>query len=176
MNTVKKCSISGIAFTLDVDAFEALDAYLKSLHTQYADHKDGDEIVADIEARIAELILSAQDGTRTVELPLVQNIIAQMGSPEQIDEQEQGGQKAANPDGSAPTPPASRVVSTGTPRMPSWAVSAPVWANISTWIRSGSGWDSSRPCWRWCCSTGCLSRISSTDWPGTSSGSSFWVI
>lgn len=105
MNTVKKCSISGIAFTLDVDAFEALDAYLKSLHTQYADHKDGDEIVADIEARIAELILSAQDGTRTVELPLVQNIIAQMGSPEQIDEQEQGGQKAADPGGSAPTPP-----------------------------------------------------------------------
>ncbi|WP_348716165.1 PspC domain-containing protein [uncultured Alistipes sp.] len=97
MNTVKKCSISGIAFTLADDAFEVLDAYLKRLRTQYAGHKDGDEIVADIEARIAELILSAQDGTRTVELPLIRNIIAQMGSPEQIGEEGAEGPKPAAP-------------------------------------------------------------------------------
>lgn len=97
MNTVKKCSISGIAFTLADDAFEVLDAYLKRLRTQYAGHKDGDEIVADIEARIAELILSVQDGTRTVELPLIRNIIAQMGSPEQIGEEGAEGPKPAAP-------------------------------------------------------------------------------
>lgn len=97
MNTVKKCSISGIAFTLADDAFEVLDAYLKRLRTQYAGHKDGDEIVADIEARIAELILSVQDGPRTVELPLIRNIIAQMGSPEQIGEEGAEGPKPAAP-------------------------------------------------------------------------------
>ena len=41
--------------------------------------------MADIEARIAELILSAQSSTEcVVALPLVENIIAQLGSPEDI--------------------------------------------------------------------------------------------
>lgn len=84
---VKKCSISGIAFTMDVDAYEALDAYLESLKKSYKDTPDGAEIVADIEARIAELILSTQDNTRVVEKPLMLNIIAQMGSAEDISEE-----------------------------------------------------------------------------------------
>lgn len=84
MNEVKKCSISGVAFTLDADAYEALETYLASLKKSYRDTTDGAEIVADIEARIAELILSAQDNARVVERPLVEHIIEQMGSPEDI--------------------------------------------------------------------------------------------
>ena len=74
MKEVKKCSISGVAFTMDADAYEALETYLESLKTTYKDTADGAEIVADIEARIAELILSAQDNTRIVEKPLILNI------------------------------------------------------------------------------------------------------
>lgn len=44
---------------MDTDAYEALEAYLDSLKKSYKDTADGAEIVADIEARIAELILSA---------------------------------------------------------------------------------------------------------------------
>mgnify|MGYP001733650087 CR=1 FL=1 len=84
MKEVKKCSISGVAFTMDADAYEALETYLESLKTTYKDPADGAEIVADIEARIAELILSAQDNTRIVEKPLILNIIRQMGSAEDI--------------------------------------------------------------------------------------------
>ena len=84
MKEVKKCSISGVAFTMDTDAYEALETYLESLKTTYKDTADGAEIVADIEARIAELILSAQDNTRIVEKPLILNIIRQMGSAEDI--------------------------------------------------------------------------------------------
>lgn len=91
MNEVKKCSLSGVAFTMDVDAFETLNAYLDSLKKTYKDTADGAEIVADIEARIAELILSAQDNTRVVEKPLILNIIQQMGSVEDISEQDAGG-------------------------------------------------------------------------------------
>ncbi len=87
MNDVKKCSISGIAFTLEVDAYETLSAYLESLRKRYGSTAEGEEVLADIEARVAELILSAQDNTRTVALPLVKNVIAQLGSPDQIDEQ-----------------------------------------------------------------------------------------
>lgn len=87
MKEVKKCSISGVAFTMDTDAFEALGIYLESLRRTYKDTADGAEIVADIEARIAELILSAQDNTRVVEEPLIRNIIRQMGTPEDISDQ-----------------------------------------------------------------------------------------
>lgn len=87
MKEVKKCSISGVAFTMDVDAYEALDTYLESLKKSYQDTPDGAEIVADIEARIAELILSAQDNTRVVEKPLILDIIAQMGSAEDISDE-----------------------------------------------------------------------------------------
>ena len=61
MNEVKKCSISGVGFTLNTDAYEALERYLESLKQTYRENPDGDEIIADIEARIAELILSTQD-------------------------------------------------------------------------------------------------------------------
>lgn len=53
----------------------------------YKDTPDGAEIVADIEARIAELILTTQDNTRVVEKPLILNIIHQMGSVEDISEE-----------------------------------------------------------------------------------------
>ncbi len=91
MNEVKKCSLSGIAFSMDIEAYKELQNYLTALKTNYKDSPDGAEIVADIEARIAELILSTQDNTRVVELPLVKNIIAQMGTPEDIrgEEEEQ---------------------------------------------------------------------------------------
>lgn len=84
MNEVKKCSLSGVAFTLDADAYAMLEKYIETLKKNYEDSADGDEIVADIEARIAELILSAQDNARVVERPLIENIIRQMGSPEDI--------------------------------------------------------------------------------------------
>ncbi len=84
MNDVKRCSISGIAFTLEVDAWEELTRYLEELRNQYAKNPDGEEILDDIEARIAELILSTQDNNRTVALPLIKNIIAQLGSAAEI--------------------------------------------------------------------------------------------
>ena len=87
MKEVKKCSISGVAFTMDADAYQELENYLDCLKKTYKDTPDGAEIVADIEARIAELILTTQDNTRVVEKPLILNIIYQMGSVEDISEE-----------------------------------------------------------------------------------------
>ena len=84
MKEVKKCSLSGVAFTMESDAYETLAEYLESLRRNYRESTDGEEIVADIEARIAELILSAQDRERVVAKALVLNIIAQMGSADDI--------------------------------------------------------------------------------------------
>jgi phage shock protein PspC (stress-responsive transcriptional regulator) len=87
MNNITKCSISGVAFTLDEEAYKTLEAYLDSLRASYGETADGKEIVADIEARIAELILSTQEGDRVVQKPLIDNIIAQMGSARDISEE-----------------------------------------------------------------------------------------
>lgn len=84
MKEVIKCSIAGVAFTLDTDAYDTLRRYLDTLNDTYRTTPDGPEIVADIEARITELILTAQDGSRVVDLPLIRNIIAQLGTPEDI--------------------------------------------------------------------------------------------
>ena len=87
MNEIKKCSIAGISFTLEKDAYEALQTYIKSLNDTYKNNPDGEEIIADIEARIAELILSTQPADGIVAKPLIDNIIKQLGSAEEIDEE-----------------------------------------------------------------------------------------
>ena len=85
MNEIKKCSISGVAFTLESAAYNRLNSYLQSLKEAYQGNPDSEEILADIEARIAELILSAHNNTESVvSLPIIENIIAQLGSPEDI--------------------------------------------------------------------------------------------
>ena len=85
MNEIKKCSLSGIGFTLEREAYNRLNDYLQSLKEAYKRSADCDEILADIEARIAELILSAQSSAENIVcLPLIENIIAQLGSPEAI--------------------------------------------------------------------------------------------
>ena len=90
MNDIKKCSISGVGFTIEKVAYERLNDYLTSLKKAYANNPDREEILADIEARIVELILSAQsDAQCVVTLPIIENIIAQLGSPEAISGEEE---------------------------------------------------------------------------------------
>ena len=37
MNEIKKCSIAGVSFTLEYDAYDALNAYIESLNDTYKD-------------------------------------------------------------------------------------------------------------------------------------------
>ena len=87
MNEIKKCSIGGISFTLEQSAYEELSTYIDTLHEAYKDDPDGEEILADIEARIAELILSTQSAEGVVARPLIDNIIKQLGTPHEIDDE-----------------------------------------------------------------------------------------
>lgn len=102
MNEVKKCSISGIAFTMSPDAYDTLRKYLDTLKERYGKETDGEEIITDIEARIAELILSTHDNTSVVERPLIENIISQLGSAEAISEE-------SDTEGEHPTPNEPRI-------------------------------------------------------------------
>ena len=97
MNEIKRCSISGVGFTFEKSAYDCLDGYLQSLREAYRNNPDSEEILADIEARIVELILSAQNDARNVvTLPLVENIIAQLGSAEAISGEEEQPKAESN--------------------------------------------------------------------------------
>lgn len=89
MNEIIKCSIGGISFTLEQNAYNALSTYIDTLKDAYKDDPDGEEILADIEARIAELILSAQSAEGVVARPLIDNIIKQLGMPNEIEDEKE---------------------------------------------------------------------------------------
>ena len=83
MKKVIKISIAGVAFSLSEEAYGRLSEYMDMLNAVYDHNPDGREIIADIEARIAELILSEQVCTKTVNRTLVDSIIAQLGVPDE---------------------------------------------------------------------------------------------
>ena len=76
MKQVVKVSISGIFFTLESDAHQELENYLRELENFYGKDTDGEEIIADIEERIAELLIERGGKERTVSIDTVGKIIA----------------------------------------------------------------------------------------------------
>lgn len=91
MNRIISINIQGLVFQIEEDAFELLDAYLRKLKSHFKGQEGFEEILSDIEGRIAEM-LSRNPGTAgAVNLPRVKEIIQQMGDPaqfEQSDEEE----------------------------------------------------------------------------------------
>ena len=84
MKEVIKVSISGIGFDFDEDAYRIMSAYLDRLEAGYAQSPDGREIVADIETRIAELLLSSEEGEEVVRAPLASRIVERLGFPDDM--------------------------------------------------------------------------------------------
>src|SRR3989339_1527177 len=54
MHRTVTITIGGILFHVEDDAFTELDAYLSSIRKHFAAHADTEEIITDIENRIAE--------------------------------------------------------------------------------------------------------------------------
>jgi phage shock protein PspC (stress-responsive transcriptional regulator) len=61
---VETININGVVFEMDGDAFVALEVYLNSLSRHFEHIQGGEEIIADIEARIAELFVERQGGKK----------------------------------------------------------------------------------------------------------------
>lgn len=72
--------LGGRAFTLEQDAYERLEGYLKDIRSRITD-PSGD-IITDIEARISDLLDQALSSSiMVVTLQMVENIIARIGDP-----------------------------------------------------------------------------------------------
>ncbi|HEY6504436.1 MAG TPA: PspC domain-containing protein [Chitinophagaceae bacterium] len=86
MKKIININLSGRVIPIEDSAYEKLQAYIESLRRYFA-HEDGrDEIINDIESRIAELMSEkVRKGATCVTEADVEEIIASMGRPEDFD-------------------------------------------------------------------------------------------
>ena len=79
-------NLSGIVFNINEDAYDILNNYLTSIRSKFRNIEGGEEIIADIESRIAELFTERLNGTRQViEIKDVEVVIETLGKPEDYD-------------------------------------------------------------------------------------------
>lgn len=89
-------NLSGRLFQIDEDAYELLQQYINSLRSSFGHQNGGDEIVDDIEARIAELFDELKaNGTTAITINHVKDIVTRIGKPEQLagDDEQDGKSK-----------------------------------------------------------------------------------
>lgn len=84
MNKVLTVNLGGYPFTIDEDAFEYLDKYLKAIHQHFRGGDGYEEITGDIESSLAELFQESLAGRPIVGLKDVKFAISTMGSPEEF--------------------------------------------------------------------------------------------
>ena len=83
MNKTITSNIAGYVFHIDENAFDKLDAYLNTIRSYFKDSQGKDEIIADIEARLAEMLHERiGDMKQVVTLEDVNQVILIMGQPE----------------------------------------------------------------------------------------------
>lgn len=83
MNKTVNINLAGTFFHIDEDAFGKLSRYLEAIKKSLSDPQGSDEIIRDIEARIAELFSEKiESSSHVVTLKEVDAVIKVMGQPE----------------------------------------------------------------------------------------------
>ncbi len=83
MNKTININLAGIFFHIDEDAYLKLQRYLDAIRRSFTDSQGRDEIIADIEARIAELFSEKiKDERQVIGDKEVDEVITVMGQPE----------------------------------------------------------------------------------------------
>lgn len=91
MDTIKNISLGGFAFTIDETAYRMLQNYLNEVKKSLKNTEDANEILYDVEQRLAELLKERLKNREVVDNADVEHLIGIMGKPEQFrldDEQE----------------------------------------------------------------------------------------
>ncbi len=83
MKKTVNINLAGTFFHIDEDAFGKLSRYLDAIKKSISDPVGGDEIIRDIETRIAELFSEKlESNTQVVSIKELDAIITIMGQPE----------------------------------------------------------------------------------------------
>ena len=79
-------NLGGIVFNIDDDACDRLSQYLSDLEKRFSE-EDRNEILRDIEVRMAELLTFKMENRNVVEINDVEEVIEVIGRPEQFDDE-----------------------------------------------------------------------------------------
>ena len=83
MNKTVNINLAGIFFHIDEDAYAKLQRYLDAVKHSFSNTQGRDEIISDIEARIAELFNEKRkDDRQVISIKEVEEVITIMGQPE----------------------------------------------------------------------------------------------
>lgn len=86
MKKIININLSGRLIPIEDAAYEVLKNYLDSLKRHFANEEGKDEILSDIESRIAELFQDKLKNSHCITEEAVNAVIASMGRPEQLDD------------------------------------------------------------------------------------------
>jgi phage shock protein PspC (stress-responsive transcriptional regulator) len=89
MNKTISINLSGMLFNLEEGAFNKLSNYLSAIKASFKNAEGRDEIIGDIESRIAELFHEKLKNRQVVLLQDVEEVITLMGQPEDYSEETQ---------------------------------------------------------------------------------------
>lgn len=84
MKKTENISLAGYAFTIEAEAYEELAAYLNDIKEAFRSDANAEEITADIEERIAELLREKCISGMVVDTTMVRNIRQRIGNPKQL--------------------------------------------------------------------------------------------
>ena len=86
MNKTVTVNIGGIVFHIDENAYEKFKQYLESIRSHFTTADGRDEIMQDIEARIAEMFQErVKDSKQVITLVDVEDVTSLMGKPEEFE-------------------------------------------------------------------------------------------
>jgi phage shock protein PspC (stress-responsive transcriptional regulator) len=111
MKKIININLSSRLIPIEDSAYELLKNYLDDLKRHFSKEEGGDEIVSDIEDRIAELFQDKlRKGAHCITDADITGVIATMGRPEQLEEETPGEPQHKNvpPAGDAAPPPHQR--------------------------------------------------------------------
>ena len=87
MNKTVNINLAGMVFHINEDAFEILNNYLNTLKNHFKNEEGADEILKDIEGRIAELFTERLNKKEAISITDVKEVTAIMGNPSQYDDE-----------------------------------------------------------------------------------------
>lgn len=84
-------NLFGSLYAIDEDAYELLKRYEENMRNYFSRKEGGEEISADIEYRVAELLAELKaNGTEAITIEHVEEIIRRIGNPEQMEGEDTG--------------------------------------------------------------------------------------
>ena len=86
MKKTVQVNIGGCAFSVDEDSYRIIDEYLSALRKYYKDNPDSEEIVSDIEERLADLLAERCGSGSVVSAPDVRHVTSILGTPSSLSE------------------------------------------------------------------------------------------